>query len=904
MKYSIRIVLTLVLVFVLANGLYAQTGKIVGRVFDGATKQALIGANVQVAGTSLGAVSNMDGNFTITGVSAGDQQVKVTFVGYESVEKTLAVTANKTVTANFSLTPTMIMTKGISIFADRAKERETPVAFTNVQKQEMTARLGSRDIPLVLTTTPSVYATTGGGGAGDARVNVRGFDQRNVAIMINGVPVNDMENGWVYWSNWDGVSDATSSIQMQRGLSAVNLATPSIGGTMNIITDPTSQSAGILARQEIGSEGFLKTTVSASSGLINEKFSVNGTVVRKTGDGIVDKTYTDAWAYYLGAAYNLNAKNRLELYALGAPQKHGQATNKQNIGVYDKAFALGLDGYDPAAAEKYVESASGRNYNQNWNKVDPSYTAKQFYNGKEHERHGTDFINERENYYHKPIVNLNWFSQLSDKAALYSVVYYSGGTGGGSGTYGSVTSDKTQFPNPRDWNATIAANQASTTGAKGILRNSTNNQWTVGAISKFNYEFSKNVKSAIGVDWRTASVDHFREVRDLLGGEYYVDLKADKVSPRSDFWSAEQTKRKLGDKVDYDFTNDINWMGFFGQTEYSKDKITAYGMAGYSMVKYNHTNHFKKGDDGNELTLESDWIGGVQVKGGASYRATDNMNVYANVGHVSKVPILDNVISDVTSSLAKNPKNETFLSFEVGTNIHLLDNKLAAKLNIYHTNWNDRAKTYGIIDETGDESIIFISGMDQVHQGVELELAYQPVRLLRFDAAMGLGSWKNTNDVSGYYKDYSGAVEKTVDYNFYVKDLKVGDQPQTQLVLATTVFPIDGARLEVIARHYRDHYASWDPFGRTKSTDRAQSWKAPDYTVVDLHAAYTLPVSVGKAKFQLFAHVFNLLDEVYIQDAVDNSSYSAFGDKTHAADDAEVWMGLPRNFNFGVQVNY
>lgn len=89
----------------------------------------------------------------------------------------------------------------------------------------MEVRLGSRDIPLVLNTTPSVYSTQQGGGAGDARINVRGFNQRNVAIMINGVPVNDMENGWVYWSNWDGVGDATASIQVQRGLSAVNLAT-------------------------------------------------------------------------------------------------------------------------------------------------------------------------------------------------------------------------------------------------------------------------------------------------------------------------------------------------------------------------------------------------------------------------------------------------------------------------------------------------------------------------------------------------------------------------------------------------------------------------------------------------------------------------------------------------------
>ncbi|HNS71935.1 MAG TPA: TonB-dependent receptor, partial [bacterium] len=358
MKQSIRVLLALCFIFVLVSGSFAQTGKITGHVIDSATKQELVGANVQVVGTSLGAVSDMRGNYTIVGVPSGDQKLKVSFVGYEAAERALLVTAGRTATVNFSMAPTMIMTKGISIFADRAKERETPVAFTNIQKQEMAQRLGSREIPMVLTTTPSVYATTSGGGAGDARVNIRGFDQRNVAIMINGVPINDMENGWVYWSNWDGVSDATSSIQVQRGLSAVNLATPSIGGTMNIITDPSVQKAGITARQEYGTGNFLKSTISVASGQINDKFSVNSTVVVKQGKGIVDKTYTNAWAYYLGMAYNINANNRLELYALGAPQRHGQHTNKQNVGVFNKEFALGLDGYDPAAAEKYAESSS------------------------------------------------------------------------------------------------------------------------------------------------------------------------------------------------------------------------------------------------------------------------------------------------------------------------------------------------------------------------------------------------------------------------------------------------------------------------------------------------------------------------------------------------------------------
>jgi len=109
------------------------------------------------------------------------------------------------------------MSSQIVVLADRAKERETPVASSKVSKEQIKNQLGSQDIPLVLNTTPSVYSTVQGGGAGDARINVRGFDQRHMGIMINGIPINDMENGWVYWSNWDGLGDITSSIQMQRG---------------------------------------------------------------------------------------------------------------------------------------------------------------------------------------------------------------------------------------------------------------------------------------------------------------------------------------------------------------------------------------------------------------------------------------------------------------------------------------------------------------------------------------------------------------------------------------------------------------------------------------------------------------------------------------------------------------
>jgi iron complex outermembrane recepter protein len=916
--------LILSLILLLPLALFAQRGTIVGKVTDSDNGDELVGANVLIKGTSIGAASGMNGTYKIAKVPPGSYTLRATFMGYKMAEKDVQVSAGQDVTVDFELDEDVIYGEAIGIIADRAKERETPVAFTNIKKQEFVQRLGSRDIPLVLNTTPSVYATQGGGGAGDARVNVRGFNQRNVAIMINGVPVNDMENGWVYWSNWDGVADATSSIQMQRGLSAVNLATPSIGGTMNILTDPTAMEAGVNFRQEVGNDGFLKTTVSAASGLVNDKFAFNGTIVRKTGDGLIDKTWTDAWAYYFGASWNINPNNRVELYALGAPQRHGQNLYKQNIGVYDKSFAEDLDGYDPEAFDKFKEA--GRTYNQNWAKVSSGYSGQQTFWEGTHDRYDKGFINERENFFHKPQVNLNWYTKLTDKLSVFTVAYYSGGRGGGTGTYGRIFTrdfdgqlgdDDYKYyygPSPwyRDWDATIAMNQGPAGTyyvdkreltkedgqSLGILRNSRNNQYTIGAISKVQYKVSDAFKTTVGVDWRTAEIEHYREVRDLMGGQWYMDYS-------SDFWDGGK-KVKAGDKIAYNNTNTVDWLGFFAQGEYIAGRISAYGMAGYSMIKYSLTDHFTDDGTGKELFLDADWISGIQVKGGASYKVTSIVDVYANAGYVSKVPIFDNVIDDVTGTMSDDPKNETFISIEGGVNFTgLLDNTLTTKVSLYNTTWNDRAYSRNFTDANGDESIIFLKGMNALHQGVEIEAAYQPMSMFRVDAAVSLGNWKLTDDIEGSYKTWDPETggSEAIPYSFYVKDLKVGDAPQTQFALAASVYPIQGMFAQVVAKHYRSHYADWNPFSRTTVEDRVQSWMAPEYTVLDFHASYDLPIQLAGIKLQAFAHVFNLLDALYIQDAVDNSQYNSW-DQDHDADDAEVYFGIPRTFNIGLGFHY
>ena len=908
----------------MVGGLFAQS--VTGLVTDADTNP-LSGANVVVDGTEMGTVASETGFYSIK-LDPGTYTVTVTFIGYSSQSQEV-VMGEEDVKVDFALAIDAITMSALEVLASRADEK-TPVAYTTVGKEELEFRLGSQDVPMALNTTPSVYATQQGGGAGDARINVRGFNQRNVAVMINGVPQNDMENGWVYWSNWDGVADAAQSIQLQRGLSAVNLATPSIGGTMNIITNPASAEKGGKFKQEGGAGSFLKSTFNYNTGLMmGDKLALSGTIVRKTGDGIIDATWTDAWAYYMGASFQANDKNRFELYAIGAPQRHGQNLYKQNIATYSQELAGDIDGYDESA---YADGAKfqtegGRTFNQNWGPVSSDYKGKQYwymygvgglFGGGNQDRYNSGFLNERENFFHKPLVNLNHFMTINDKTRLSSVLYWSGGSGGGTGTYGSsfrkpaVDGEKWYRSSPWgwDWDAAIATNSdrvdtdfhATENRSKGILRNSINRQDTYGLISKLNYEVSDELELQVGLDWRTAGIEHAREVRDLLGGDYYVDY-ADDNAP-------DGKVVRLGDEIAYHNSTTVDWIGGFLQGNYTKDKLNIYGMGGLSSIKYSYQDHFTVANE----VVKADAISTFQIKGGAMYDVDDNVSVFANTGYVEKPPIMDNVIY-YDGTVASDPSNEAFISSEAGVNFS--SDNFAVKVSAYNTDWKDRNLTKAVTTgqgSSGDTDVIFLSGINQKHQGLEVEGSMQLNDMIRLNGAVSFGKWKFDGDAAGNYQENEYNADgqvvglKTTPYTYALDGLMVGDQPQTAYVVGAELTPIKGLRLSGIFKMYDNNYSDWSPNAREydgsdADADREQVWMAPAYNRLDLHGSYKLP-KIGGLDMSLTGHVFNALDALYVQDAVDNSQYNGFGDKMHLPHNAEVFLGTPRYANIGLVINF
>ena len=498
---------------------------------------------------------------------------------------------------------------------------------------------------------------------------------------------------------------------------------------------------------------------------------------------------------------------------------------------------------------------------------------------------------------------------------MSSILYWSGGSGGGPGTYGSVSRQPAiegnqwwaSSPWTWDWNAEIAQNSANVDSvwsetenrSTGILRNSINRQNTYWLISKLNYDVNEDLEVQVGIDWRTAGIEHAREVRDLLGGDYYVDYADDNF--------ADGKKVGLGDIIAYHNETTVDWFGAFVQGKYDIQKFNLYGMGGVSTIGYSYDDHFAV----DFKKVEAPSITTFQVKGGGVFNLDDRLSAFANLGYVQKPPILDNVI-DYDGNVASSPDNEKFTSMEVGGSYR--SGLVAIKGSYYNTQWKDRNLTKSVTTgqgDSGDTDIIYLTGVNQSHTGVEVEAKVALHEMVEVDFAFSKGDWFFDGDAKGdytemeYNEDNQIIGQTSTEYEYALNNLKVGDMPQTAYVGGLTLKPIKGLNIQGLLKIYDDNYADWSPDAREVDgeADRTQVWKAPGYSKLDLHLSYKLPEIAG-LDLTLHGHVFNALDDVYVQDATDNSKYNGYGAKVHAAHNAEVFLGTPRYYNLGLTVNF
>lgn len=265
-----------------SGAVLAQDGMVVtGKLLDAQTKEPLIGATVGVKGTTNGTAVSLTGSFKIKADNGAT--LVFTYIGY--VTKEITVTSNDL--GDVLLDPSSSSVKEVVVSANASKaiDRKTPIAVSSVGPVYIEEKGAGAEFPELLKSAPGVMTSKGGGGYGDSRINIRGFSSNNVALLINGLPVNDVEAGKIYWNDWAGLSDVTTNMQVQRGIGASTVAVPSLGGTINITTKSTETQEGGTISQTLGSYGQSKTLVSYSTGLTDKGWATSFLLSKSQGDG-------------------------------------------------------------------------------------------------------------------------------------------------------------------------------------------------------------------------------------------------------------------------------------------------------------------------------------------------------------------------------------------------------------------------------------------------------------------------------------------------------------------------------------------------------------------------------------------------------------------------------------------
>lgn len=572
---------------------FAQKYELKGTVKDLSTGDLLIGANITYA-PGQGASTDFNGNYLLL-LDSGSYELSISYVGYEIQKQKIKITKNTTL--DFALEPTTL--QEVEISADIAT-RTTPIAYMNVTAAKINEELGGRDLVMVMNTTPGVYATQAGGGAGDARITIRGFDQRNVAVLIDGVPVNDLESGAVYWSNWTGLADILRLTQIQRGLGASKLAVTSVGGTMNMITRGIESVKSISVKQEFGSNNMLKTSLGINSGLLKGGWGITAAGTYTQGNGFADETWDKAWTFF-GKVQKQLGNHVLSFSASGAPQQHGQRTNKLNTAIYDANYAqsIGVNVDSVLNASLYKDLGSqGLRYNNAWGPLD------RFELESGDTIHNTENVNYRVNHFFKPVYNLTDYWTVNEKLFISNAIYFSSGNGGGTGMFksldidpktGQINFQKLYNSNIKNIDATYSTTETKSTNA--IIDSHNNHIW-YGLISTASYEINKSLSFTGGVDLRGYQGYHYQDVYDYLGGDYLIDTKNNnqpKPTYPGDPNFQAQMKYK-GDKIGYDYSSDVKWGGLFTQLEYKNEKWSAFVTLSGSETSYQRFDNFQKKD--------------------------------------------------------------------------------------------------------------------------------------------------------------------------------------------------------------------------------------------------------------------------------------------------------------------
>lgn len=823
-----------------------QNNKIAGKITDNETDGAIPAATVKIVSLGISTMTDDDGFFEIKNVPKGTYKLEVTSDIFDGF--TVEVVVDK---PEVQLDPIRLKRKTI--------DTEGPVDISTITL-DLEDENKDQSVSGLLRASEDIFVSTAGYTFGSMFFRARGYDSENSSVMINGYDASEAENGRVVWSNWGGLNDAMRNKEVYYGLAPEQFSFSTIGGSTYINTRSSEYRKQLKVSYALTNRTYTnRLMMTYSSGLLKHGWAITLSGSRRWAQqSYIQGTFYDGWSYFGSIEKKFGKNHSLNLTAYGAPTQRGQ----QSASVQEAYDLMGSNYYNP-----------------NWGEQD----------GKKRNAKVKDF--------HEPVFLLNHFWTITDRIKLSTLAGYTFGKDKWSALnwynaadprpdyYRYLPSYQTDpiiqqmvteawqndpTVNQINWNKLYQINYLSNSEGKQaryIIENNVAQSSQFYFNTHVNADITDNIAVTGGLNFKIYSSNHYKEIKDLLGGNFWVDI--DQFAERDFPGDSNIIQNDLnhpnrvvhvGDKFGYDYVAHVNNINLWAQGMFTYNKVDFYIAGSLTGTELWRTGNMKNGrhpDNSYGDSKKYDFLN-FGFRGGLTYKFSGRHYVSANGIYMTRAPFFSNsfISARVRNDVVPNLSSEKIFGGDINYTIRYP--WLFARFTYYYTRFLNQTEITSFYHDDYRTYVNYIlTGVDKQHQGLEVGIEVKATKFMSVYGVASVGDYRYTNRPQGTISFDNGSKPDTSG-TVYLKNFYVPTTPQTALS-GGFKFNYKYWFFDINANYYDN---GWLDFNPERRTQLAIKGLGPDDPLIKeitqqqkLKGGFTLDASLGKS-FRIKKTVF------------------------------------------------
>jgi len=835
---------------------FSQTAIVKGKITD-ASQVPVSGAEVKIADTQLSAISDTTGAFEIKDVPYGNYSLIIKAVNFVNISVRAKVNEPEVVIAPVVMTPDDFISAGDDIPASAIVESDLRESSSSSNVSSVLG--GSRDVFTNATTFTF----------GISRFRLRGYDNGYAPTIMNGAIMTDLTTGRDMFYTWSGLNDVVRMRENTLGLDPSYHTFGGIAGSSYIDSRAARQRKQIQASYALSNRTYdNRLMFTYGSGVLKGGWSFAASVSRRwANEGYVKGTFYDSWAYFGSVEKQLNENHSLSFTGFGSPLRNG----RQAPAVQEMYDIAGTNYYNPVWG---YQNGEVRNAN-----VGRSHTPA-FILSHEWQIDNTSSLETSVSRIagKTKISGLDWFNATDPRADFYrrlpsfianvnpeeAMVVYS---------LLSNSEEERQIK----WDDLYESNYLSDStlyNADGIAGNTVQGRWAsylvqdrvtdmrkTGFNTVYNKTLNETTNFTAGFSHHRQRTEYYKEVNDLLGADFYVDLN--QYAEESNIDSAASVQNNLnnpnnvlykGDRYGYDYIADISKTTGWAQAVLRHRFFDYFFGAELSNVNYYREGKFRNGvfaDDSYGRSAVQKFVD-VSAKAGITYKYNGRNYFFVNGSYFTQAPDFEDAYFSprTRNTTASDLKSESASTLEGG---YLLKApKLKGRAVFYTTEFKDQINTTSFYHEDFRTFVNYtVSNIDRRHTGVELALEANIGYGFSATGVASMGRYIFTSNPSSSVTQDNLDTLLADNETVYLRNFHVGGTPEKAYTVGVNYRSSKFWFVYLNVNYFDDIYIAANPARRTgEAIDLVPSGSDQYHAIVDqekVDGQFTVDLSGGKS---------------------------------------------------------